>query len=87
MRALEGSGLARLVVAGGVGANRELRSQLNAACAKAGARVHYPELHLCSDNGAMIALAAAMRVQSGRTVPARGLNFDVKPRWALDAID
>jgi len=87
MRALRDTGLARLVVAGGVGANTELRSQLNAACAKARVRVHYPELHLCSDNGAMIALAAAMRVQSGRTAPARGLTFDVKPRWALDAIE
>ena len=87
MRALRDSGLARLVVAGGVGANRELRSQLNAACKLAGARVHYPELHLCSDNGAMIALAAAMRVQAGRTRPERQLGFDVKPRWALDAID
>ena len=87
MRALRESGLARLVVAGGVGANSELRIQLNAACAKAGARVHYPELHLCSDNGAMIALAAAMRVQAGRTRPERQLGFDVKPRWALDAID
>ena len=87
MRALRDSGLTRLVVAGGVGANAELRSQLNAASAKAGVRVHYPELHLCSDNGAMIALAAAMRVQAGRTRPGRGLTFDVKPRWALDAID
>jgi len=87
MRALRDTGLARLVVAGGVGANTELRSQLNAACAKARVRVHYPELHLCSDNGAMIALAAAMRVQSGRTAPVRGLTFDVKPRWALDAIE
>jgi N6-L-threonylcarbamoyladenine synthase len=87
MRALHDSGLARLVVAGGVGANSDLRRQLNTACARAGARVHYPELELCSDNGAMIALAAAMRVQAGRTLPERGLTFDVKPRWALDAID
>jgi len=87
LRALRDCGLARLVVAGGVGANTELRAQLNAACARAGVRVHYPELHLCSDNGAMIALAAAMRVQAGRTAPARSLAFDVKPRWALDAID
>ena len=86
MRALRESGLARLVVAGGVGANTELRRQLDAACANAHLRVHYPELHLCSDNGAMIALAAAMRVQSGRTLPTRSLTFDVKPRWALDAI-
>ena len=87
LRALRDTGLARLVVAGGVGANTELRAQLDAACARVGVRVHYPELHLCSDNGAMIALAAAMRVQAGRTAPARSLTFDVKPRWALDAID
>ena len=87
LRALQDNGLQRLVVAGGVGANRELRARLDAACAKLGARVHYPELHLCSDNGAMIALAAAMRVQAGRTRPERSLTFDVKPRWALDAID
>ncbi len=87
MRALRETGLARLVVAGGVGANAQLRAQLNAACAKARVRVHYPELHLCSDNGAMIALAAAMRVQAGRTLPERSFTFEVKPRWALDAID
>ena len=87
MRALRGSHLSRLVVAGGVGANSELRARLNAACTKVGVRVHYPELALCSDNGAMIALAAAMRVQSGRSRPEHGLTFDVKPRWALDAID
>lgn len=87
MRALHDSGLERLVVAGGVGANADLRTQLNAACARAGARVHYPELALCGDNAAMIALAAAMRVQAGRSTPTRELTFDVRPRWALDAID
>ena len=86
MRALRETGLARLVVAGGVGANALLRSQLDAACAKAGARVHYPELRLCSDNGAMIALAAAMRVQAGCVQPQRDLAFSVMPRWALDAV-
>jgi N6-L-threonylcarbamoyladenine synthase len=86
MRALRDCALGRLIVAGGVGANSELRLQLNLACAKVGVRVHYPELQLCSDNGAMIALAAAMRVQAGRMRPERGLTFDVKPRWALDAI-
>jgi N6-L-threonylcarbamoyladenine synthase len=45
--------------------------------------VHYPELHLCSDNGAMIALAAAMRLQAGVDQPRRDLAFDVRPRWAL----
>ena len=87
LRALRESGLARLVVAGGVGANTELRAQLNAACTQAGLRVHYPELHLCSDNGAMIALAAAMRVQAGRAAPTRDHTFEVRPRWALAGVD
>jgi N6-L-threonylcarbamoyladenine synthase len=86
MHALRRSGLVRLVVAGGVGANARLRQQLDAECARAGVTVHYPELHLCSDNGAMIALAAAMRVRAGRARPTRDLTFEVKPRWALDAI-
>ena len=83
MKALKATGMRRLVVAGGVGANRELRAQLNDACAKAGVRVHYPELHLCTDNGAMIAMAAAMRLQSGVQVPEARYSFDVKPRWPL----
>ncbi len=83
MRALKDSGLQRLVVAGGVGANRELRAQLNAACAKAQVRVHYPELHLCTDNGAMIAMAAAMRLQAGVQQACARYSFDVKPRWPL----
>jgi N6-L-threonylcarbamoyladenine synthase len=87
MRALRTSGLNRLVVAGGVGANAHLREQLNAACARAGVAVHYPELRLCSDNGAMIALAAAMRVADDPSVPQRDFGFDVKPRWALDEIN
>ncbi len=61
--ALKETGLKRLVVAGGVGANRRLREQLDAACEKRRVRVHYPELHLCTDNGAMIALAAGLRLQ------------------------
>lgn len=87
MRALRDTGLTRLVVAGGVGANAQLRTQLGAACAQAGLRVHYPELELCSDNGAMIALAAAMRMQAGIAAPEPGRGFEVRPRWALDAID
>ena len=86
LRALSTSGLTRLVVAGGVGANRELRRQLGAACAVRGARVHYPELHLCTDNGAMIALAAAMRLQSGREAARHDYAFDVRPRWALGEV-
>jgi len=81
MTALKETGLKRLVVAGGVGANRELRRQLNALCDKDRVRVHYPELHLCTDNGAMIAMAAAMRLQSGMQVAEPRYSFDVKPRW------
>jgi N6-L-threonylcarbamoyladenine synthase len=86
LKAVQQSGLNRLVVAGGVGSNRSLREQLNSACAKAGVRVHYPELHLCTDNGAMIALAAAMRLQTGKAQPSRNYAFDVKPRWPLDQL-
>ena len=86
MNALKATGLKRLVVAGGVGANRELRRQLNGACDKAAVRVHYPELHLCTDNGAMIAMAAAMRLNAGREVPQPAYGFDVKPRWPLDSL-
>ena len=85
--ALKKSGLKRLVVAGGVGANAALREQLNEACARRGWRVHYPELHLCTDNGAMIALAAGMRVQAGLADAAgTGYAFDVRPRWPLAEI-
>ncbi len=90
LSALKLSGLRRLVVAGGVGANAVLRQQLDAACAQVGARVHYPELHLCTDNGAMIALAAGMRLQAGLVSvdPSDDLSrspyaFDVRPRWPL----
>jgi N6-L-threonylcarbamoyladenine synthase len=86
MTALKESGLKRLVVAGGVGANRFLRAQLNEACAKKNIRVHYPELHLCTDNGAMIALAAAMRLQSGVQQASMDYAFNVKPRWPLDTL-
>ncbi|WP_339958966.1 tRNA (adenosine(37)-N6)-threonylcarbamoyltransferase complex transferase subunit TsaD [Delftia acidovorans] len=86
LAALQQTGMKRVVVAGGVGANRLLRSQLDAACAKRKLRVHYPELHLCTDNGAMIAMAAAMRLQAGREVASRHYAFDVKPRWPLDSL-
>ena len=86
LTALKETGLQRIVVAGGVGANRQLREQLDAACAKLRVRVHYPELHLCTDNGAMIAMAAAMRLQSGQQQARFDYAFDVKPRWPLNAI-
>ena len=86
LSALNLTGLQRLVVAGGVGANRSLRAQLNVACSGRGARVHYPELHLCTDNGAMIAMAAAMRLQCGLQTASCNYTFDVKPRWSLDGL-
>ena len=86
LKALEQTGLARLVVAGGVGANRLLRGTLDEACRARGVRVHYPELHLCTDNGAMIAMAAAMRVQAGVARPGREYAFDVRPRWPLQEL-
>ena len=83
LAALERTGLLRIVVAGGVGANRLLRAQLDAACVKRGVRVHYPELEFCSDNGAMIAMAAAMRLQANVQAATKVYAFDVKPRWPL----
>ena len=82
LAALRETGLRRIVVAGGVGANTRLRERLNADCAQRQIRVHYPELDLCTDNGAMIALAAAMRWQRG--APAQADHaFNVLPRWPL----
>ncbi len=83
LQALVRTGLTRLVVAGGVGANRRLRLRLDEAAARRGVRVHYPELALCTDNGAMIALAAAMRLQAGVASPSDAEAFDVRPRWPL----
>jgi N6-L-threonylcarbamoyladenine synthase len=84
--ALEATGLDRLVVAGGVGANARLRALLNERCARRGARVHYPEFELCTDNGAMIALAAAMRLQRGIAETRTVYAFDVRPRWPLTEV-
>ena len=86
LRALQTSGLQRLVVAGGVGANASLRQRLGEACRRIGAPVHYPEPALCTDNGAMIALAAAMRWQRGLGEGERTGAFDVRPRWELAQI-
>jgi N6-L-threonylcarbamoyladenine synthase len=86
LAALKVTGLKRIVVAGGVGANRLLRQQLNQAGERRGVRVHYPEMHLCTDNGAMIALAGAMRLQVGSAALRRDPVFDVQPRWDLSKI-
>ena len=85
LQALRETGCERIVVAGGVGANARLREQMNAECAKRQIRVHYPELALCTDNGAMIALAAAMRLQRGSASVSTDYAFNVLPRWPLIA--
>ena len=87
IKALEQTGLKTLVVAGGVGANTSLRESLNSECKKLNIRVHYPELEFCTDNGAMIAMAGAMRIQTGRELPTKEYSFEVSPRWPLDQIN
>ena len=82
LRAVKVSGLQQLVVAGGVGANRALRRQLDAQAARERVAVFYPELEFCTDNGAMIALAGALRLQAGVSSKPAGA-FAVRPRWPL----
>ncbi|PWG64985.1 tRNA (adenosine(37)-N6)-threonylcarbamoyltransferase complex transferase subunit TsaD [Sediminicurvatus halobius] len=79
-RALEATGVPRLVVAGGVGANTALRERLAEVAARHGASVHYPRLAFCTDNGAMIAYAGHCRLAAGER---QGPDFDVTPRWPL----
>jgi len=86
LAALKQTKLKRLVVAGGVGANRQLREALSAAAKKRGFDVHYPDLSLCTDNGAMIALAGALRLQRWPEQAGRDYAFTVKPRWDLSSL-
>jgi N6-L-threonylcarbamoyladenine synthase len=85
--ALKHTGLKRLVIAGGVGANSQLRESLNAAAVKKHFKVFYPELEFCTDNGAMIAFAGAMRLQINPDAAKKDYAFNVKPRWPLDSIN
>lgn len=86
LAALKQTGLKRLVIAGGVGANAQLRAALNAAATRKRFDVFYPELALCTDNGAMIAFAGALRLQQDPDAATRNYAFNVRPRWPLDAI-
>jgi N6-L-threonylcarbamoyladenine synthase len=81
--ALKETKLKRLVIAGGVGANAQLRAALNAAASKKHFQVFYPELELCTDNGAMIAFAGALRLQRDPNAASHDYGFTVKPRWPL----
>jgi N6-L-threonylcarbamoyladenine synthase len=78
------TGLTRLVVAGGVGANLQLRSALGKEAERRGFDVFYPQPELCTDNGAMIAFAAALRLRQGRDGAKHA--FSVRPRWELETI-
>jgi N6-L-threonylcarbamoyladenine synthase len=83
LAALDVAGCTRLVVAGGVGANRVLRARLGTAVADRAAQVFFPDLEFCTDNGAMIALVGALRL--GREAPS-GYAFSVLPRWDLASL-
>ena len=80
-RALAATGAERLVVAGGVGANRRLRERLADAGAADGFGVYFPRLAFCTDNGAMIAQAGALRLAAGQI---DGPEIRVRPRWSLE---
>jgi len=84
LAALKQTDLKQLVVAGGVGANQQLRAQLNQAADKRGFHVFYPDLEFCTDNGAMIAFAGALRLQQQEG--KQDYRFNVKPRWDLQEI-
>jgi N6-L-threonylcarbamoyladenine synthase len=82
-RALEATGVKTLIAAGGVSANQALRKRLHEVAANVGARVYFPRSEFCTDNGAMIAYAGAVRLQAGER---SGLGFGVKPRWSLEEL-
>ncbi|OZI19115.1 tRNA (adenosine(37)-N6)-threonylcarbamoyltransferase complex transferase subunit TsaD [Bordetella genomosp. 9] len=86
-KALKETGLRRLVVAGGVGANKALRERLAASLPRLKAQAYFPPLSLCTDNGAMIAFAAGERVKAGLALLDRGSHaFTVRPRWDLEEV-
>jgi len=86
MSALRETGLDNLIVSGGVGANAKLREKLNAATKRKLCRVSYPRLEFCTDNGAMIAFAGAMRLAAISTDNNKNYSFSVRPRWNLSEL-
>ena len=83
-RALQQSGFKRLVVAGGVSANRLMRERLGQMASKEGYQVFFPRLEFCTDNGAMIAYAGCQRLLAGRGEPP---EIHSRPRWPLDELE
>jgi N6-L-threonylcarbamoyladenine synthase len=82
-RALASTGLERLVVSGGVGANRRLRQSLNTLADALSVSVHYPRIAFCTDNGAMVAYAGCQRLLAGDAEP---LAFTARARWPLESL-
>ncbi|KUI97846.1 tRNA (adenosine(37)-N6)-threonylcarbamoyltransferase complex transferase subunit TsaD [Vibrio sp. MEBiC08052] len=82
-RALEQTGLKRIVIAGGVSANQRLRADLAQLAQKVGGAVYYPRTEFCTDNGAMIAYAGMQRFKNGE---ASGLAVQATPRWPIDQL-
>ncbi|MEO8225509.1 MAG: tRNA (adenosine(37)-N6)-threonylcarbamoyltransferase complex transferase subunit TsaD [Gammaproteobacteria bacterium] len=85
LRALEATGHRRLVVAGGVGANRVLREQLRAELSRIGGTVYYPRTEFCTDNGAMIAFAGCQRLVLAPDAYS-SVRVEARPRWPLEEL-
>ena len=87
-RALKAGGHQRLVVAGGVGANRRLRARLAEVAAEQGAELYFPRIEFCTDNGAMIALAGCMRLMHGSAQSLRTSEFmAARANWELGSLE
>lgn len=82
-RAMQQTGLKRLVVAGGVSANTQIRDQLTTMTEKEGGGIYFPRLEFCTDNGAMIAYAGYQRFVSGHT---QGIEIFARPRWPMSEL-
>ncbi|KNC68067.1 tRNA (adenosine(37)-N6)-threonylcarbamoyltransferase complex transferase subunit TsaD [Pseudoalteromonas ardens] len=82
-RALKETGINRLIIAGGVSANTELRTKLERMMQGMKGKVYYPRTEFCTDNGAMIAYAGMQRLKAGQTAE---LSMKTQPRWPLDSL-
>ncbi|CCN72466.1 tRNA (adenosine(37)-N6)-threonylcarbamoyltransferase complex transferase subunit TsaD [Vibrio nigripulchritudo] len=83
-RALDQTGMKRIVIAGGVGANKQLRADLEGLAKKIGGEVYYPRIEFCTDNGAMIAYAGMQRLKNNEVAD---LSVSAKPRWPIDQLE